>query len=504
MKYYPSIFNDAIGPVMRGTSSSHVAAAHRIGVLARYYMNGDFTSVLIEYDINGSLEPTHDSQGSDMGLFTGLMGWEITDERMVDAVTHLQETGVDVEIRISDYHAVHENTYKLTLSNERDSLCLIAISIGGGVVEIIEINGVRLSIFGDYHETLIKTPNVELVGDVQADYVLVKDGLVQIKNQNPLDLEDLPEGLNATDIRTLAPVLPIGARKNLIVPFEDSEEMFAYNEDKGFKLWELALKYESARGNISEEEVFEMMRKIVRVLDKSILDGIAGTEYTDRLYPAQAPLFKEKMSSNAFLDLALYNNVILSVTALMDVKSSMGVIVAAPTAGSCGTLPGTCLGVANALNMSEEQKIRAMLAAGLIGVFIAGKATFSAEIGGCQAETGSGSGMAAAGLVTLLDGSLDQCIAATSMALQNTFGLVCDPVANRVEAPCLGKNVSMAGNALSTANMAMAGFDPLIPLDEVIVAMHKVGQSLPCELRCTGKGGLAMTPTAQKLLKSHT
>ena len=107
--------------------------------------------------------------------------------------------------------------------------------------------------------------------------------------------------------------------------------------------------------------------------------------------------------------------------------------------------------------------------------------------------------MAAAGLVTLLDGSLDQCIAAASMALQNTFGLICDPVANRVEAPCLGKNVMMSGNALSAANMALAGFDHLIPLDEVIIAMHKVGQSLPCELRCTGKGGLAMTPTAKAL-----
>jgi L-serine dehydratase len=164
-------------------------------------------------------------------------------------------------------------------------------------------------------------------------------------------------------------------------------------------------------------------------------------------------------------------------------------------------LPGTCLGVANALNMSEDMKVKAMLAAGLIGVFIAGKATFSAELGGCQAETGSGSGMAAAALITLFEGTFDQALGAASMALQNTFGLVCDPVANRVEAPCLGKNVMMAGNALSCANMVMAGFDPIIPLDEVIIAMHKVGQAIPCELRCTGKGGLAMTPTAQHLLE---
>ncbi|MDV7341245.1 L-serine ammonia-lyase, iron-sulfur-dependent, subunit alpha [Terasakiella sp. A23] len=486
MTHFPSIFNDAIGPVMRGASSSHVAAAHRIGLLARDYMDGDFSSVLVEYDPNTSLEPTHDSQGSDMGLFCGLMGWEVTDERMVDARKYLEGMGVETEIRITDYGATHENTYKLTLRNEDHSLCLYAISIGGGMVEIIEINGTKVSVFGDYHETFVEGD----VGEVKADYILERDGFTQIKSQHPL---------NIPNSRSMAPVLPVGARKDLHVPFSNADELQKYNKDKGLSFWELALEYESQRGNLSTEAVYEKMRAIVRILDNSIDQGLAGTEYEDRIYPAQAPLYKEK--GNNSLNLGLYDDVIAAVTALMDVKSSMGVIVAAPTAGSCGTLPGTVLGVANALGMSEDQKTRAMLSAGLIGVFIAHMATFSAEIGGCQAETGSGSGMAAAGLVTLFDGSVDQCLAAASMALQNTFGLVCDPVANRVEAPCLGKNVLMAGNALSASNMVLAGFDALIPLDEVIVAMHQVGQSIPCELRCTGKGGLATTPTGQKLFK---
>ncbi|GGF70356.1 serine dehydratase [Terasakiella brassicae] len=493
--HYPSIFNDAIGPVMRGASSSHVAAAHRIGALARDYMNGDFHTVLIEYDPNGSLEPTHESQGSDMGLFTALMGWDVTDERMTEAGRYLEESGCSVEIRITDYGATHENTYKLTLESDVDKVCMIAISTGGGMIEVIEINGIKLSMFGDYHETLIFSEDETLVDGQNADYILKRQRVIQVKGQ---DFVTVPDGI---EVRTMAPVLPIGARKTMMVPFVDTTSMLAFNEDKNLSLWELALKYESARGNISEEIVFEKMRDIVRILDHSIDQGIKGTTYEDRIYPAQAPKYKEKTGANNFLNLGLHNDVILAVTALMDVKSSMGVIVAAPTAGSCGTLPGTCLGVANALNMDEDQKVKAMLAAGLIGVFIAHMATFSAEIGGCQAETGSGSGMAAAALVTLFDGTLDQSIGAASMALQNTFGLVCDPVANRVEAPCLGKNVLMAGNALSAANMALAGFDPLIPLDEVIIAMHQVGQSIPCELRCTGKGGLAMTPTGQKIFK---
>ncbi|WP_204247645.1 hypothetical protein [Kiloniella litopenaei] len=146
--YFPSILNDAIGPVMRGASSSHVAAAYRIGRLGRDYMGldhkgGNLSRVLIEYDPNGSLEPTHDSQGSDMGLFTGLMGWDITDDRMVDARKHLEANGTDVQIAITDYGAIHPNTYKLTLTSDTESCCILAISIGGGIVEIIAIDDIK-------------------------------------------------------------------------------------------------------------------------------------------------------------------------------------------------------------------------------------------------------------------------------------------------------------------------------------------------------------------------
>jgi L-serine dehydratase len=142
-----------------------------------------------------------------------------------------------------------------------------------------------------------------------------------------------------------------------------------------------------------------------------------------------------------------------------------------------------------------------MLAAGLIGVFIATRWTFAAEVGGCQAEGGSAASMSAAALVTLAGGTRDQAIAAASMAFQSMLGLICDPIANRVEAPCLGKNVMAAANALCCANMALAGFDPLIPLDEVIDAARGVSELMPREHRCTSLGGLAITPTSLKIEK---
>jgi len=151
------------------------------------------------------------------------------------------------------------------------------------------------------------------------------------------------------------------------------------------------------------------------------------------------------------------------------------------------------------MGLSVDEMTRGMLAAGMIGVFIAAHATFAAETGGCQAECGAGSGMAAAALVTLAKGTTEQAIAAASMALQNILGMICDPVANRVEVPCLGKNVMAASNALACANMALAGYDAVIPLDEVIETMDRVGKALPRELRCTGLGGLSVTGTSREI-----
>jgi L-serine dehydratase len=151
------------------------------------------------------------------------------------------------------------------------------------------------------------------------------------------------------------------------------------------------------------------------------------------------------------------------------------------------------------MDKSEEDMARAMLASGLIGVFIATRWTFAAEVGGCQAEGGSAASMAAAALVTLAGGTLKQAIAAASMAFQSMLGLICDPIANRVEAPCLGKNVMAASNALSCANMALADFDPLIPLDEVIDAAQNVSAMMPREHRCTSLGGLATTPASLEI-----
>jgi L-serine dehydratase len=513
MEKFPSIFNDVIGPVMRGPSSSHCAASLRIGRLCRDLMGGQLNHILIEFDPNGSLATTHKSQGSDMGLFGGFLGWEADDERLPQSARFLETEGIQVEIEILDIGADHPNTYKLTLTNREECHTLTAISTGGGMIEVIEIDRNKVSMAGDFFETLIycNTPDNVLAFIQQTfshDKLIWHKGndadnsFIEIKAQHFPD-ENLCHELLAMEevqrIKKLSPVLPVLSRKDLHVPFITCEEMLSYNNDKQFSLWELAVEYESERGSISGKEVFEKMRSIVRIMNNAIETGLKGTHYEDRILGSQSLRLREQLDNQRLIGGDANNRIIMYVSAIMEVKSSMGVIVAAPTAGSCGALPGAVIGMAGSLGLPEDEIVKAMLGAGLIGVFVTAHATFAAEVGGCMAECGSGSGMAAAALVGMAKGSLEQSLGAASIALQNALGLICDPIGNRVEAPCLGRNVMAATNAVACANMALSDYNHLIPLDEVIRTMKDVGDQIHHTLRCTNLGGLSVTGSAKQI-----
>ena len=510
MNTYPSIFNDVIGPVMRGPSSSHCAASLRIGRLCLDLMGGDIKEVLIEFDPNGSLATTHKGQGSDMGLLGGFLGWEAFEERLPDYLQAIDAASIKVNIEIQTIGATHPNTYQITLKNSTETRKMIALSTGGGMIQVIAIDGATVNMAGDFFETLIYVKSADKVAEflnrsVEFDELTVHRGdstFIEIKSNLFLSKSILEELENLDDvlfIRQLKPVLPVLSRKGLAVPFITSEEMLQYNEGKNLSLWQLAIHYEAQRGNISHEEVFEKMRGIVRIMQNAIELGLKGTTYKDRILGPQSVNYKKRFDKGALVAGDVMNHVTMYTSAMMEVKSSMGVIVAAPTAGSCGALPGAVIGTAKALNISEDEIVKAMLAAGIIGVFIAAHATFAAEVGGCMAECGSGSGMAAAGIVVLKNGSLEQSLTAASLTLQSSLGMICDMIADRVEAPCLNRNVMAASTAISCANMALADYNQVIPLDEVIETMKKVGDAIPNTLRCTGLGGLAITKTAKKI-----
>ncbi len=512
--HIPSIFNDVLGPVMRGPSSSHSAAANRIGRLCRDLVEGDLRRAVIEYDPNGSLVTTHKSQGTDMGLYGGFLGWEPDDPRLPDYAKHIESAGLEIDVRYESYGATHPNNYKIAIEGVNGyQHALQAISTGGGMIEVTEVDGTPVRMGGDFFETLVylgddanaQSVLAELSADLDFDSSEACNGELSILRfsmvQEPADeaIAAIRNNPHVSDLRILRPVLPILSRRDLSVPFQTVEAMLDFNQGKNLALWELALEYESARGAISREVVIEKARTILGLMEASVNTGLAGTEYEDRILPCQSVNFVKSQAEGKLIPGDVMNRIIAYVSAILEVKSSMGVIVAAPTAGSCGAMPGSMLAVADSLGVDEEGKIQALLVAGLIGVFIATHATFAAEVGGCMAECGSGAGMSAAAMVGLANGSLEQQLAAASVALQNSFGMTCDPVANRVEAPCLGKNVLAGSNAFACANMALADYKHLIPLDEVIHAMNKVAGAIPHELCCTAKGGLSITPTSKAI-----
>jgi L-serine dehydratase len=498
-----SIFNDVIGPVMRGPSSSHLAAALRIGRLARDLMDGALSDVLVEFDREGSLPTTHESQGSDMGLFGGLLGWEADDDRLPNAARWLREAGIQLAIAVVDAGDPHPNTYRLTLASPRERHSLIAISTGGGMIEVLSIDGAPTRMDGGWCETLAWTTGAapappDIPGATARVHPIADGHLVHVQG-DAFATDEALAPLRPVRVRRLSRVLPVPSRAGVRVPFDSSASLVAHDGARQTPLWQLAVDYEMARGGISADEAHARMLALVRLLRKSIAQGIAGTTWDDRMLHHQSGRFAEAMAAGRLLDGGALNRIVLHVAAMMEVKSAMGVIIAAPTAGACAALPGAVTAMAEHMGASEDEMARAMLAAGLIGVIITTRWTFAAEVGGCQAEGGSAAAMAAAALVTLAGGTRDQALAAASLALQSMLGLICDPVAARVEAPCLGKNVLAASNALSCANMALAGFDPLIPFDEVVDAARSVAERMPREHRCTSLGGLAMTPTALRL-----
>ena len=516
MKLPPSIFNDVIGPVMRGPSSSHTAASVRIGNLAAALLADPIAEAHVDFDPKGSLATTYRSQGSAIGLVAGFLGYDTKAAAIISSEEEALRRGMKITFNVLDYPTTHPNTYRISLKSiTGETASLIAISTGGGMIEITEINGFPVSICGDFYETLLQTTVLdstvkqtfkEIENQSGVEFIVISETeqgtLINIKTAKPLPESVIDIARQRCDIqktRVLSPVLPTLSRKNCAVPFLSAADIIKTATKGKMDLSELALLYESDRGNCSKEEIWNKMQSIVAIMKDSIASGMKGTEYNDRILGSQAGKISQAAGEGKIIPCNLINTVTTYTIAMMEVKSSMGVIVAAPTAGSCAVLPGAILGTAAALKISDDQCVRAMLAAGLIGVLIAEHSTFSAEVCGCQAECGAGSGMAAAGVVQLMGGTTQQAIAAASIALQNIMGMICDPVANRVEVPCLGKNVMAATNAITSANMALAGVDPVIPLDEVILAMDAVGRSLPYELRCTGYGGLSVTPTSKSI-----
>ncbi|MEC0236766.1 L-serine ammonia-lyase, iron-sulfur-dependent, subunit alpha [Paenibacillus kribbensis] len=262
-------------------------------------------------------------------------------------------------------------------------------------------------------------------------------------------------------------------------------------------IYELAIEQEIEQTKNSYEEIRNKMEKNLATMENSINKSIEGDGVFSPtgLTGGDAVKIKKYRENGKTLSGDLMVLGVQNAIGVNEVNASLGVICATPTAGASGTIPGVLFSIKETLQLSHEDMVHFLFTSALFGMIVANKACISGAYGGCQAEVGSASAMAAAAAVEAAGGTPQQSSEAFSTALQNLLGLVCDPVAGLVEIPCVKRNAIGTANALVAADIALAGVDNIINADEAIEAMYRVGRQMPRELRETGLGGIAATPT---------
>ena len=274
---------------------------------------------------------------------------------------------------------------------------------------------------------------------------------------------------------------------------DSMKEIFEHMEQEGKPFWEIVLEADMDDRQVSRNQSMAKMLLTWQAM------ADAADNYTGRRRSVSGMKMRQYCFRGEAMSGGYVSEVIAEALSMAESNACMCRIVAAPTAGACGVLPAVLLPLCKYEEISQHQLLEALYVASGIGAIIARRACIAGASGGCQAEIGTASAMAAGALVALRGGTGQQIGHAVAMALKNLMGLVCDPVAGLVEVPCVKRNVIGAVNAVSVADMAMAGITSRIPVDEVIDAMGEVGRRMPVEFRETALGGLAVTPTGKAI-----
>lgn len=522
---------DIIGPVMVGPSSSHTAGALRIAYMARRLCLAEPRAV--EFRLLGSFAHTLVGHGTDKALVAGMLGLAPDDLRIRDSFMLAEEAGLAFSFApqpdADDYD--HPNTIDIHVTDaDGNEMDVRGESVGGGAAVVRRIDGIEVRITGENasvvvrqrdeagvlahiaqriseHGVNIATTRMyrERKGDVA--YTVLEtdqevDGAVKeaIEGHPAIfDVRVIPGDARPGCGRGEA-ADPAGALERFAaLDFPSGTALLAWCEEHSAALSEAFLAREAALAaslgcaDCSAEYLDEALAVMREAAERPLgeaqpsMGGLLGGE-------AQALEAMRGRGGGVCDDqLALASALAMAV---LETNASMGRIVAAPTAGSAGVIPGVLLALGRTRGFSDADLARGLACAAAVGYLITRNATVSGAEGGCQAEIGSAAAMAAAAAVELAGGSPAQCLDAAGNALTNMMGLVCDPVAGLVEVPCQKRNASGAAIALVSAQIALAGIGNLVDFDQTVEAMRKVGRSLPFELRESALGGIAATPAA--------
>ena len=457
-----SILNDVLGPVMRGPSSSHTAGSHHIGRLVRSLLGEEPARAVFTFDPDGSYAATYRQQGVDLALAAALLGWPITDPRFARSLTLAPKLGLKLEFKIAPLlKPEHPNTVAIgVVSKTGRALRATARSIGGGMIELIEVDGRPVRLDGK------SAAVVETAGGV----------------------------------RTVEPIAFV--RRGALL-FESAAEMVRLARRRRVSLGRIALACEARLLGLTEAEVLAEIGRRYGIMRDSVRRGLAGRGLGMKLLKPSAGRIFRAEAAKALPAGGFHTKAAARAMAVLHVSNSGGIVCAAPTGGSAGVLPGVLVTLAEDGRLDAEGTALALLAAGAVGLIAARRATFAAEVAGCQVEIGVAGAMAAAAVVEAAGGSAARAADAAAIALQNTMGSVCDLVQGLCEIPCHTRNAAAASNAFLCADLVLGGYDNPVPLDETIDASFSSGKMLPPELRCTAKGGLAVAPSARALRRKR-
>lgn len=528
-----SVF-DVIGPNMIGPSSSHTAGAAAIALLARKMMNGDL--VRADFTLYGSFARTYRGHGTDRALLGGIMGFSADDLRIPDSFSIADEQGLSYSFTVNEQETeVHPNTVDIRMEDSSGHVLTVrGESVGGGRVRINRINHMETDFSGEY-STLItvqqdkpgaaahitrclseKDVNIAYMklcreekgstacSIVEFDGFLPEEAVGKIR-ENPYISDVMLVQFTGNKETNLDQTAGCHKRtggsdplyRNEKIDFRNAAELTGLCVRLGQPVSEIMLRRECGSAEVSREDALARMGRAWKIMKESAHAPIqAPKKSMGGLIGGEAQfLFRHRTRGKSVCGDTL-SRCITYAMAVLEVNASMGLIVAAPTAGSSGVIPGVLLALQEAHGFSDEESIRALFNAGAVGYLAMRNATVAGAVGGCQAEIGVASAMAASAAAELMGGTPSQCLGAASTVLMNMLGLVCDPIGGLVEAPCQGRNASGAANALIAAELALSGVRQLIPFDEMLETMYRVGKRLPPELRETARGGCAAAPTA--------
>ncbi len=528
---------DIIGPVMVGPSSSHTAGALRIASMVRSLCLAE--PVRVEFSLLGSFAHTLSGHGTDKALVAGMLGFAADDLRIRDSFALAEQAGLSFSFAplpdATDYE--HPNTIDIRVIDAAgNEMAVRGESVGGGAAVIRRIDGIDVRITGESTSVVVRQRDEagvlahiaacisergvniattrlyrERKGAVAYTVLETDEGVgPEAKaaiEAHPaiLDVRVIPgdaRGAGSADGRrqTEAADAAGALERFRELDFPNAAALLAWCEAHGATLSEAFLEREAtlaaSLGRTDGARAYlagalDVMRRSAQRPREEALPSMGG------LIGGEArKLAALDARGGSACDAQLSDAVAFSM-AVLETNASMGRIVAAPTAGSAGVIPGVLLALQRSHGLSDDDLVRGLAAAAAVGYLVTRNATVSGAEGGCQAEVGSAAGMAAAAVVELLGGSAEQCLDAAGNALMSLMGLVCDPVAGLVEVPCQKRNAAGAAVALASAQIALAGIGNLVDFDQTVEALYAVGRSLPFELRESALGGIAAAPSAR-------